>query len=668
MRMLGLSLVLLLVTILAAQPALTFPPPKVTPLDKETQAAVAAHTEKLTAALDRLGKLGARDPSLADIEIYLEAARRVARHNEYYPGTARALVPVLEQGLLRASQQARGETPWYAAAGQTVARAYRSRIDGSLQPYAVTYPHDYGQDRRKRYRLDVVLHGRDAGLTEVSFLHRHRGGTPAPKGQSWVQLDLFGRGNNAYRWAGESDVWEALEGFLAVEAFLGRGGLIDPARLVLRGFSMGGAGTWHLGLHRPDRFAVLGPGAGFTTTHGYVPKLPERLPDHQEACLRIYDAADYAENAFNVPVVAYSGADDPQMQAAATIEARLKTLGIPMTHLVAPGLGHRFPPEWQAKAEAAYARHADKGRPEYPKKVRFVTHTLRYPSCFWVDLLGLERHYRQARVEAERTEGGFAVKTANVRVLRLALWPGATREPIAIAIDGQKLGDVAPYQTRGGDLAVYLEKRDGTWTTPLPERLAVDRLRRPQKVPGLQGPIDDAFTAPFLCVRGTGKPWHARTEAYARADLERFQAEWAKYFRGELPVKDDTELTPDDLALRHLVLFGDPSSNSLIAEVLPRLPLQWTAKTLRLAGKEYDAASHLPALIYPSPLAADRYVVLNSGHTFRAADLAGTNALLYPRLGDHAVLRPGKDAAAPLEAEVQAAGLFDDFWQPVPAK
>lgn len=81
MRMLGLSLLLLLVTILAAQPALTFPPPKVTPLDKETQAAVAAHTEKLTAALDRLGKLGARDPALADIEVYLEAgaARRPAQ-------------------------------------------------------------------------------------------------------------------------------------------------------------------------------------------------------------------------------------------------------------------------------------------------------------------------------------------------------------------------------------------------------------------------------------------------------------------------------------------------------------------------------------------------------------------------------------------------------------
>ena len=82
---------------------------------------------------------------------------------------------------------------------------------------------------------------------------------------------------------------------------------LDPHRVVLRGFSMGGAGTWHLGLHRPDRWAVIGPGAGFTTTHGYVKDLPEKLPAHIEDCLHIYDAVEYATNAFNVPVVAYAG-------------------------------------------------------------------------------------------------------------------------------------------------------------------------------------------------------------------------------------------------------------------------------------------------------------------------------------------------------------------------
>ncbi len=76
-----------------------------------------------------------------------------------------------------------------------------------------------------------------------------------------------------------------------------------------------------------------------------------------------------------------------------------------------------------------------------------------------------------------------------------------------------------------------------------------------------------------------------------------------------------------------------------------------------------SASDHVPALIYPSPLQTGRYVVLNSGHTFHAADFRGTNAQLYPRLGDYALLRLAPTNKDPLETEVVTAGLFDDFWQ-----
>src|SRR5262249_11856918 len=290
------------------------------------------------------------------------------------------------------TQQARAESPTLQETGHAVVRAYRSAVDGSVQPYAVTFPTDYGKSRLKKWRLDVVLHGRNDSLTEVDFLHQHSGEKPAPKDQDWVQIDVYGRGNNAYRWASETDTYEVIENFLAVETGLGRVAFLDPARVVLRGFSMGGAGTWHLGLHRPDRWTVIGPGAGFTTTHGYVANLPERLPPEQEACLRIYDAVDYAENAGDVPVVAYAGADDKQLQAAQNVQTKLKPLGIPMTLLVAPGLAHQFPPEWQKKAEEEDAKHLAKGKPEYPKRVRFATYTLKYSTCFWVNLLALDLH------------------------------------------------------------------------------------------------------------------------------------------------------------------------------------------------------------------------------------------------------------------------------------
>jgi hypothetical protein len=285
-----------------------------------------------------------------------------------------------------------------------------------------------------------------------------------------------------------------------------------------------------------------------------------------------------------------------------------------------------------------------------------------------VEILALGRHYDKALVDAERSgDDGLKVKTENVRALHLGLWEGATQESITVDIDGQQV-KVRPYQppqnTR--QLHVYLERRDGKWADVFPEWLMTERLRTRQKMEGLQGPIDDAFTGTFLCVRGTRQPWHEGTERYAEGNLQRFQNEWSKYLRGELPVKDDEFVTPHDLASCNLILFGDPASNSLIEQVLPGLPLKWTKEQITWGGKTYPAAEQVPVLIFPSPLAPNRYVVLNSGHTFHAADFRGTNALLYPRLGDHALLKLAASKKDPLGVEVIAAGLFDEHWRMAP--
>jgi hypothetical protein len=646
------------------------PPPPVKP-SEDILKKIEEHKEKLEAALRLLRREGLHDPFLADIEVYLKAATWITQHNEFYDKEAgQWTIEALERGLLRASLSRQGEWPWYQRTGSAVVHGYRSKIDGSVQPYAVTLPADYGKELKK-WRLEVVLHGRDPRLSEVSFLHKFNGDKPAPKDQDYIQLDIFGRGNNAYRWAGERDVIEAVEHFLLVEARSNRAALFDPRRSVLRGFSMGGAGTWHLGLHYPDQWCVISPGAGFTTTHGYVKGLPDKLPPYQEACLSIYDAVDYAENAYDVPVVAYGGEKDPQLRAARNIEERLRSLAgrgndkaIPMKLLVAPGLEHQFPPDWQKKMAEARGEYTAKGREEYPPHVRFVTYTLKYPGCHWVYIAGLQRHYERASVDAEHTEDGFKIKTRNVQVLRLQLPPGATRQRITVQIDGREVS-VLPYLPAANSpaLYVYLERRGEQWQPALPEKIDTEQTRRPRKAPGQQGPIDDAFTAPFLCVRGTGNAWHEATDEYARANLERFRKEWSKYFRGELPVKDDVEVEPVDIASRHLILFGDPSSNSLIAQVLDGLPLTWTKDKITWDGKDYPSSNHVPVLIYPSPLSTRFYVVLNSGHTFHATDFQGTNALLYPRLGDYAVLKLTGDKKDPLGVEVAMAGLFDDFWK-----
>ena len=63
-----------------------------------------------------------------------------------------------------------------------------------------------------------------------------------------------------------------------------------------------------------------------------------------------------------------------------------------------------------------------------------------------------------------------------------------------------------------------------------------------------------------------------------------FDYEWNRYFRGELPIKNDIDVTEADRQRCNLILFGDPGSNKLLREALPALPIGWTERELEMAG------------------------------------------------------------------------------------
>ncbi|AMV24892.1 hypothetical protein VT84_10875 [Gemmata sp. SH-PL17] len=634
----------------AVQP--NFDPPKATKPDEATLKQITEKTEQLRKAIAALKEKEIPGDVLIEVEIYLKAAENIVRFEEWYhTNSGKWALTTLDQGLARAKQAEDGKAVWRDAPGKWVLRAYLAEnVDESIQPYTVLLPHDYGKDPQKKWRVDIVLHGRDASLTEAKFIATHGGA--APKDLDRVVVEVYGRGNNAYRWAGESDVMDVVRAFFRFEEKLGSSPL-DPSRVILRGFSMGGAGTWHIGLHHPFMFAAIGPGAGFTTTRGYVASLPKQLPDYQEKCLHIYDAVDYAENAFNVPVVAYSGEKDPQKKAADNIENALKAFKEPLkfTHLVAPGLEHQMPKEWQDKAEAEFKKHLATDR-KSPERVRFVTYTTRYYDFGHGDIEALDRHYERAVVDSRWTKDGLQIETKNVAAIRLLR--AEHTFPAEIVIDGQK---VPTKGTQPTAVALFLTKAGGQWSIADLDKWQGDLRKRKE----LQGPIDDAFLSRFVVVKPGTTGFAPGTDKHATASVNQFASMWDRYFRGALPVCDAEVV--GGRAPENLVLFGDPQSNPLIAKVLPKLPVTWTKEKLVVNGVEYDPKTHVPVLIYPNPLKPTRYVVINSGHTFKEADLKGTNALLYPRLGDWAVIKPAPTEKDPAAYEVVAAGLFDENWQ-----
>ena len=146
--------------------------------------------------------------------------------------------------------------------------------------------------------------------------------------------------------------------------------------------------------------------------------------------------------------------------------------------------------------------------------------------------------------------------------------------------------------------------------------------------------------------------------AQALRTMARFDRLWAKFFRGHPFVKDDKDVTAADIANYHLVLFGDPGSNTLIAKVAGKLPVRWTKQTVMLGGQPYDAAQNFPALIYPNPLNAKKYVVLNTGLTISERDYNGDYGM--PLWGDYAVVKVNPAADVP---DLVTAGLFDNDWR-----
>lgn len=589
-----------------------------------------------------------------DVAVYAKAVEWMIRHGEYFGKKAgEQMLIVLDAGLKRAEWLAKpdGSPPWLAVRGKPIARGYRSTVDGSLQPYLITIPEGF-DPKKKDNRLDILLAGRDGTKTEVKWLHRAETAN-AGKAER-LTIEPYGRGNNAYRWAGERDVFECqreLENHNLLHADDGQSWPYDKARVTLRGFSMGGAGAWHIGLHHPTDFAAIAPGAGFTVTKGYT-RLPDSLPDHVERCLHIYDAADYAENSFHVPVVAYSGEKDPQIAAARNIERRLAEANArPIRHFIAPGLEHKQPPEWVKKIDEEIEKHLPRKSPE---KIQFVTYTPKFGHADWIDIMALEKQYERATVKAKLTGNDPVVETANVRLLAVGKPQNMTGN---VTIDGVRF----PWdESRLLDPRhLGFLKRDNRWELLSGAEMRERITKRPMKWSRCSGPIDDAFMSRFQAIGPSGVPMHKDASLYASASLQRFDREWNTWMRGQLPIVKE----PREMGDGNMILFGDPGSNGLIAELLPKLPITWNEKELIVNGVTYDPKTHVPVLIYPNPKDPRTYVVLNSGHTFHEADFKGTNALLYPRLGDWAVLKPTPTKDDPAKAEVVAAGLFDEDWR-----
>ena len=632
-------------------------PPKGVAVPAAVRAKLEAELAVLKADLDAvmLGP-GANDlvALKPDAEVFYYAVRAALELDGFYsPKDIEWAGKLIRDGRRRCADLQAGRHPWTTQTGLVV-RGYKSVIDDSVQPYGLEIP--AGHDFTKPARLDVWWHGRDEELSEVRFL-RLRQTAPGefPPAPGTVVLHPYGRYCNGSKFAGETDTFEAIAALSQTDRQFGKPGVIDPDRVVARGFSLGGAACWHMAVHHPDVWCAAAPGAGFSETPDFLKVFQNEKVEpawYEQKLWHLYNATDYAGNLRTLPTIAYSGEIDKQKQAADLMQKAMTAEGLTLKHVIGAKAGHHYTPA--AKAEIVAFVDAAAARPvRPPSAVSLTTYTLRYAGrgglapdrADWVSILGLGKHWVRAHVAAELKDGVPHATTENVTLIRLGV-PGKTA-----VLDGQ------PVTAARADLV--FTRVAGTWQPyPGPSPGLT-------KSPGRQGPIDDAFYSRFVNVRPTGKPLHAETGDWAAAEMTHATTQWKKQFRGDALAVDDAKLTDADIASANLVLWGDPQSNSVLARVLPKLPIQWTAEVVTVGDKTYSAGTHMPVLIYPNPLNPAKYVVLNSGFTFREYDQLN-NARQVPKLPDYAVVDITTPPDSRHPGKIVRAGFFGERWELLP--
>lgn len=611
-----------------------------------------ADQKELTEGLDSLQKKidRLRDANtlltkelLPDVLIFHRAVDQALRFQEFFdPKEITSAKGLLQQGHERADQLLAGDAPWTKKSG-VVVRGYISKIDRTVQPYGLVIPATYKFDGTEKHRLDFWFHGRGETLSEVNFLNDRSKNVGQISPENTIVLHPYGRYCNANKLAGEIDSLEALE---AVK----RQYRVDPDRVAVRGFSMGGAACWQFAVHYADQWFAANPGAGFSETPDFLRVFQnEKLTPtwYEQKLWRMYDCPGYAVNLAQLPTIAYSGDMDNQKQAADIMAAAFEREGMKLLHIIGPMTGHKIHPDSAKIIEAQLAEWAVKGIDRSPSKLRFATYTLKYNQMHWLTIDGMKAHWEEARVVADPIDQTLHVTTKNISALTIR--PGEGR-PRKVSIDSSPALDLP------ADGHFVLAEKE--WKP--------SRLSGLGKKHGLQGPIDDAFMDSFVVVKPSGKCRSEAVEKWVASELDHALTHWRRQMRGDAIVKMDSEVTEQDLANSNLVLWGDSQANSMFAKIADKLPIRWSTNNIVVGDRSFGSDTHVPIAIYPNPLNPEKYVVLNSGFTYREYDYLN-NARQVPKLPDWAVVDVTVPPNSRFPGKVVDADFFDERWALKPA-
>jgi dienelactone hydrolase len=534
---------------------------------------------------------------------------------------------------------------------QTRKETFTSEIDGSIQYYAVNPA--WPGPKQHPPALILTLHG--AGVEAI-------GQADAYSSKSWCHIVApTNRRPYGFDWEdwGRLDAMEVLT--IAQQRLAA-----DPARTYLTGHSMGGHGTWQVGVTFPGRFAAIGPSAGWVSfwSYGAGPRR-EAAAGLQDLLARASNPSDTLSLVRNLTglgvYVLHGDADDNvPVQQARTMREQLTAFHHDWDYHEQPGAGHWWDASEEPGADCVdWAQMFDAfSRRSIPpvESVREVTFTTANPGVsaerLWLTIESQEQMLvpSTAVLRCDPVARRFSGTTQNVARLSLAvghLLPGG---PMSVVLDG---GTIDGITLPAGEARIRLEKSNGMW-------FVADSFDPTAKGPARYGPFREAFTNRVKLVYGTrGTPEEtAWALAKARFDSEVF---WYRG-NGSLEVVADVSFDPAAEPHHNVVLYGNADTHEDWDRLLAQSPVQVNGGTIKVGERRIEGNDLACLFIRPRADSNKAAVGVVSGSGLSGMRLCDRVPIFVSGVGIPDLVVLGADSLSRPAEGVRAAGYFGPDW------
>jgi pimeloyl-ACP methyl ester carboxylesterase len=482
-------------------------------------------------------------------------------------------------------------------------RTFISQIDGSVQYYSVAPSLTPDTDNQA---LFLSVHG--ASVEAVNQANAY-------KQKDWGHL-VAPTNRRPYGYAWEN--WGRLD---ALEVLNHAENLFktNPSRTYLTGHSMGGHGTWQLGVNYPDRFAAIAPCAGYPDLIGYRRSFLDRIENMSDEDFERWGTT-------KSKVLSVIESSKLKNESDIMIDSLIRRSGNPSRTLklkrnylhhgvfILHGEKDNVVPTRLAREmrEVLGQFHNDFSYYEYPDGTHWYgDHSVDWPPLFqFFKDRELKKSSEIKNIEFYTGSPGVSSGSHFVNILQQKI-------PLEISSFSYKREDKTLTTDNVSSMSIDVNKMSGRSDTllidgqqfilPISEKIFLkqnsgnweisDAPPLKEKGPHRNGGFKDAFNNNVVLVyasKGTEKEneWYYNRAKY---DAEKF----GYLGNGSIEIIEDTDFSLSAFLNRNVVLYGNKDNNTAWNKLLNNCPVQVSKNILAVGDDQLTGENLGTYFIYP---------------------------------------------------------------------